>query len=177
MFSPIKRYNFQSKPWHVTRILQCIVHRNKRAESTSHTIPSHPNKTAESVSSRRAQLKSEKLHSWLPPLLSPSIASPLHSSKCTTLLQHIVLHSVLLPSCYSRHCATVHCIEYFCRPSQHTALHNLFCCSEVVVLHWEESSSCSITSIPGIIGWKQRHPLPPPPPPPPHSQTSTSLNF
>ena len=93
------------------------------------------------------------------------------ATQCTfaTLLQHTL--------CYSTHCATVHCIEYFCRPSQHTALHNLFCCSEVVVLHWEESSSCSITSIPGIIGWKQRHPLPPPPPPPPHSQTSTSLNF
>ena len=73
------------------------------------------------------------------------------ATQCTfaTLLQHTL--------CYSARCATVHCIEYFCRPSQHTALHNLLCCSEVVVLHWEESSSCSITSIPGIIGWKQRH--------------------
>ena len=41
---------------------------------------------------------------------------------------------------------------------------------------WEERSSCSITSIPGIIGWKQRHPSPSSllSSNSPHTQTQTS---
>ena len=45
---------------------------------------------------------------------------------------------------------------------------------------WEERSSCSITSIPGIIGWKQRHPPPSssscPTPPPTQTQTSSPMS-